>query len=314
VRIGEEHGLSGEAYRVAALTPGGVAVSCIVKREPADGLDRALTFYRSIGPHASGVIPACFGSVIGDHAQARWLVLEDIAPADQGDVLVDPGDDRARAALHALARIHAASWRNEHPAEVEALPRWEAAAWSPGRWTDRLRGARRRYPSVLTASWHARLVDLPQRVHAAIGRLRGGPACWIHGDAHLDNVLWRPDGSAVIVDWAGSAIGPPAVDVSRFLIEGPRGLAMDPARARSLIDAYEAELRRLGIAEAAAGGTRAGIQDALLVHAQGIVGWAGRPQSEPSTSRLAALRENALVNTLAWLDRTSGARSATWPA
>jgi aminoglycoside phosphotransferase (APT) family kinase protein len=46
------------------------------------------------------------------------------------------------------------------------------------------------------------------------------PAAWIQADTHLDNILWRLDGSAVILDWCNAAIGPPAVDRAGLLNEG----------------------------------------------------------------------------------------------
>jgi hypothetical protein len=302
LRIGEMHGLSGQVHRVIAANGSGAQVSFIVKREISDGVERALRFHRWVRRPAADAIPTCYGGLMDGDRRVGWLFLEDIAPADQGDVLVDPGDDRAGSAPRAFARIHAASWWDGDAALPEGLPRWEAAGWSAARWSDRLSGARRRYPGIVTASWHERLRDLPERVEAAVPRLRGGPVTWIHGDAHLDNVLWRLDGSAVILDWAGAVIGPPAVDAVRFLVEGPRGLAAEPDRARRLIETYEVELRSLGMPEEAIVRIRAAFHDAMLPLAQGIVGWAGRPERTKPELRISALRENALRNVIAWLD------------
>jgi thiamine kinase-like enzyme len=80
-------------------------------------------------------------------------------------------------------------------------------------WKDHLARAVERYPTIVTPDFSARLDDLPHKIPRTLTELRAGPTSWIDV-AHLDNVLWRPDGSAVLLDWCGAAIGPPAVDLA----------------------------------------------------------------------------------------------------
>jgi aminoglycoside phosphotransferase (APT) family kinase protein len=54
----------------------------------------------------------------------------------------------------------------------------------------------------------------------------------VHGDAHLDNVLVRPDGSvAAIVDWEMATVGDPALDLGLLLALWGDDRAPDPAVA-----------------------------------------------------------------------------------
>src|SRR5262245_56323823 len=64
------------------------------------------------------------------------------------------------------------------------------------------------------------LLDLPERVAGAGNVLGQGPVAWLQVDTHLDNTLFSPDGTVVLLDWCNAAIGPPVVDVTRFLAEG----------------------------------------------------------------------------------------------
>jgi Ser/Thr protein kinase RdoA (MazF antagonist) len=303
IRIGAEHGLSGAVYRVAASTATLEPVTFIVKEDSAAGIERALAFHSNMGERLVGWIPTCYGGDVDVASGTGTLYLEDVRPARQGDVLEDPGDDAARAAIRTIARVHAVSWRTRAADHAPTLPRWQAEAWEDKRWRDRLSRARARFRNVLTDALERRLLDLPREVAAAVPTLAAGPASWIHGDAHLDNVLWRPNGRAVLLDWAGATIGPPAADVARFLVEGPPGVSADHLRRAALIEAYQQQLRRSGVPDAAVTGVPGFVELALLPLVQGIVGWAGRPEDHPLQPRAARLRENALRSVVARLNR-----------
>jgi Ser/Thr protein kinase RdoA (MazF antagonist) len=302
VRIGAEHGLSGVAHRVMARTEAGERVTFVVKEDRAEGVERALAFHAAMGDRLRGSIPTCYGGSV-DAPSAGTLYLEDIAPARQGDVLVDPGDDALRAAIRTIARVHAALWQSRAADHEPTLPRWKAEAWGDERWRDRLTRARSRFPATLSQAVAGRLRDLPARVALAGRELAAGSATWIHGDAHLDNVLWRDSGEAVLLDWAGATIGPPAVDTARFVVESPPGLASDGVRVAALLEAYQAQLRTGGVRESDVGLVPRMIELAVYPLAQGIVGWAGRLDDRPVAPRMERLRENALRGAVAWLAR-----------
>jgi thiamine kinase-like enzyme len=306
VRIGTEHGLSGAAYRVIARTAAGERVAFVVKEERAAGVERALAFHTAMGERLVGSIPTCYGSAVDTARGTGSLYLEDIAPARQGDVLIDPGENAAKAAIRTIARVHAVSWRSRVADHDPIPPRWQAEAWEHERWRDRLTRARSRFPEILSEAVVGRLRDLPARVAVAARTLAAGPASWIHGDAHLDNILWRESGDAVLLDWAGAVIGPPAVDAARFLIEGPPGVASNQVGTAALIQAYQAQLQEGGVPASDVALVPRAIELAAHPLGQSIVGWAGRPEDRPLEPRTARLRENALRGVVAWLDREPG--------
>jgi Ser/Thr protein kinase RdoA (MazF antagonist) len=165
-------------------------------------------------------------------------------------------------------------------------------------WAERLAGAAARFPWILTDSMARRLVDLPRRVEAAVTSLRHGPACSIHGDAHLDNVLFRVDGTAVLIDWSGAAMGPPALDLARLLTEGiDAGGSED--ETRMLVAEYLGELAASGVM-GAADDVWPHLPDGVALLAQAAVGWAGREEEREPRERMRALQENLLRSVCAW--------------
>lgn len=99
--------------------------------------------------------------------------------------------------LHALARRFAAEHLRLHahppPPGLPALRERMAAK------IDRL--------ATITA-------DQRRRLHALLSsRADGRVVC--HGDFHHSNLMFRDDGSAVVIDWGDGAVGPAACDVAR---------------------------------------------------------------------------------------------------
>ncbi len=290
-RIGSDHGLSGCVHRVVAETERGGSISFVVKEEGSAEVERELLFRRDCEEHLRGCIPACLAGTPDAGTGRGVLVLEDVAPAEQGDVLEGCTHAQAEAAIRALARVHGASWRRQDDAHPADLPRWRAAPMEPARWIDRVERARARFPEALREGVLGRIDDLPERVSNAVDELRLGPSSWIQVDAHLDNVLWRPDGTAVLLDWCSAAVGPPVVDITRFLAEGVIE-ASEPERIDALLSTYASELGTHG-AHAEPGELCAGLRLALLPLVQSAVGWAGREDLELE-GRAARLCESLL--------------------
>jgi len=293
-RIGVEHGMSGRIDRVVVDTERGGRRSLVVKHETAGAVERELLFRSECGDLIRGTIPDCYGGVVDGAAARGILLLEDIAPADQGDVLRGCTETRAEAVVRALARLHAASWREADAAFPARLPRWGFRPMDTDRWCERLARAGERFPELVTPAVAARFGDLSEKVAVAIDQLGKLPVSWIQVDAHLDNVLWLPDGSAVLLDWCNSAIGPPVTDLVRFLSEG---VAAESTSA--LVHAYVAELQTRGIETGAAEVTVA-LSFALPCLVQSAVGWAGR-EDLPSHGRPARVCENWLRRVIGWV-------------
>ena len=300
VRINNEYGLSGGAvYRVTADTERSGPVSFVVKTEGAEATERALGFHRTIGRDVAGRVPHCLGGLVDRQRDRGLLLLEDVSAAEQGDVLRGCSDVQAESATRSLARVHAASWNKTDDAAAPHLPRWSARPMEPDLWSDRLSTAAERFPQILTSSLAKRLEQTPARLVQAIELLEEGPTSCIHGDAHLDNVLFRQDGTAVLIDWSGAVVGPPAVDVARLFTEGLDAGAK-PGRARKLLSAYVDELDVNGTTNFGTEDLSRKLSGGLEILLHSAVGWAGRNENREPLDRLQALQENLLRSACGW--------------
>jgi Phosphotransferase enzyme family len=295
-QIGAEYGLSGRIHRVTVETERGGSLSIIVKQETAAAVERELLFRSHCGDLVRGCIPDLLYGATDDESGRGVLVLEDIAPAEQGDVLRGCTDDQAEAVVRVLARLHGGSWSATDDPDHAGLPRWRAHPMEPDRWRDRLDRASDRFPKIL-AQHVALLLDLPEMVAVADNALNQGPVSWLQVDAHLDNTLFRPDGMVVLLDWCNAAIGPPAVDLARFLAEG---VELPPSeRVTVLLSLYATELSGFGIEDVSVAELLSGFERALLPLLLGAVGWAGRGDLD-LRGRPGAVCESFLRSLCAW--------------
>jgi Phosphotransferase enzyme family len=291
-QIGADYGLSdGRVYRIEAESDQG-SLSFVLKHESAQATERALRFHRAVGPMATGSIPELLGGAIDDEGNTGALLLEDVSPAAQGDALRGCTDGEAVAAVRSLARVHASNWGWTG----RELPRWTPRRLAPDEWSRRVESTAARYPRVVAASLVDALARIPGRLEQAIAALSAGDMSWIHGDAHLDNVLFRPDGSAVLLDWSGAAVGPPPVDLARLLTEGPNAGARAEL-ASQLLRTYADELKAHGV-DAGVDDLRMAVSNAIVLLVQSAVAWAAR--EDRRGPRMRALQENLLRSTLAW--------------
>ena len=127
----------------------------------------------------------------------------------------------------------------------------------------------------------------------------GQSSSWLQVDAHLDNTLFRPDGTAVLLDWCNAAIGPPVLDLARFLTEG----VVEPTRrdrVSALLSLYTEERHRLGVGHESVVELASSFEVALLPLLQGAIGWAGRDDLEFG-ARATAVCESFLRSMCGWV-------------
>ncbi|WP_036968036.1 phosphotransferase family protein [Promicromonospora kroppenstedtii] len=291
-RIGAEFGLSGTTASVRLdddASPG-----LVVKLDTAETIRREQLFYTRYAAALAGQVPRYLGSVLDD--DAGLLALELVAPAEQLDVLTGCDDATAERLVSLLATLHAATW--VAPSDVDLrLPRWRRRPYAPDEWTALLDTARRRFPEIIDSEATERLAGLPGRVAGALDRLAAVPHAWIHADAHLDNVLRRPGGGVVLLDWATSCVGPPLADLAQLLAGG---LVDDPStstRVAALLEVYAETLGAHGI-ETDPDDVASLTRDAVLPWVQGMVGWAAAPVRP--TGRTDAVLRFQLGIAVAW--------------
>lgn len=213
-------------------------------REMGSGAyNREVFFYAEIAHRLPGGIARCHHYEINESGTDFTLVLDDLAPATQGDQLAGCSVAHAEIALENLASIHAAAWNDLAVLDTPTLQRSEPDLLSmlyPVAHAQFLE----RYLDRLDATTAPVLEAFRDRV-AIWADERSGPITLTHGDYRLDNLLFTDD-SVVAVDWQTVASGPPARDVAYFL---GNSLLVDDRRAHedALMAHYCEALAQQGI-------------------------------------------------------------------
>jgi hypothetical protein len=235
--------------------------SLIAKLPAADDTSRAtarslrsyeneVRFYQLLAVDLPVRTPAVYYADIEVDTARFVLLLEDMAPARQGDQIRGCSPDMAKVAVDELVRLHAPRWGDPALAELEWLHRDPAAqhafllAFLPTAWD----GFQTRYAARLDS-------DVLVAGNALFGRLESylGPdnTPWtvVHGDYRLDNLLFDPAPGGVpvtVVDWQTCRHGPALQDVAYFI-----GAAMQPDVRREveagLVRGYHAALVNAGV-------------------------------------------------------------------
>jgi hypothetical protein len=208
--------------------------------------EREIRFYREVAPRVGGPVARCHFAAYD--ADDGWftLVLEDAAPARQGDQIAGCSVAEARLAMRELARLHAPVWDDEQLDAAEWLnqpPVLDAAVAG-----QLLVGFIERYEPRVAAEHRAVCEHFVARFdHWMADRRR--PFSIVHGDYRLDNLLFGEAGAAkplTVVDWQTVSWGPPMVDTSYFL---GAGLSVDDRRTseEALLREYHQSLLSLGV-------------------------------------------------------------------
>lgn len=235
--------------------------SVVVKMQAADELSRQagaggsyrseVRFYTELAPTLSLRTPKCYYAA-GPDSEGRFvLVLEDLAPAEQGDQISGCSIEQARSAVVNLAGLHA--------------PRWCDPALLDLTWIRRSSAAESEVLESMVIDSTERFIDhygdrVPDSDVSVLRAfapkcgswLRGRPERFapVHGDYRLDNLLFDATGAGVevaAVDWQTLAIGLPGRDLGYFL--GNSLMLEDRRRSEcELVRAYHEALQAQGVA------------------------------------------------------------------
>ena len=208
--------------------------------------EREVKFYAQIADTVDIRVPECHHGRWDAETGDFELVLEDMAPAAQGDQLVGCDVETALVAVNELARLHGPRWDDPTLADHEFLGRRngpEDAAQLAALWAMFLPGFRSVYSRHLDDE-SDRLLDAfgPRLEDWVEGRT--GPSTVTHGDYRLDNLLFATEAGGppvTAVDWQTPGHGPPVGDLAYFC---GAGLRPDERRASEtdLVTAYAAAL------------------------------------------------------------------------
>ena len=178
------------------------------------------------------------------------MLLEDLAPAEQGDQLAGCTRDVARAALRELVGLQAPAWCDASLHELKWLRDAEvAAADTMPLYRQTLPGFVERYGPSLAADE----VAIIQRVgeasdtpfHAEFPEVFS----LVHVDYRLDNLMINTTGSGIgitAVDWQSITLGAPMNDVAYFIGAGLEPQVRKPVE-EELVRGYHEDLLRAGV-------------------------------------------------------------------
>ena len=214
---------------------------------------KEVSFYQQLQPRLSIRTPKCYFAEIEGEGPRFLVLMEDLAPASQGDQLAGCDARVAATAVSELVGLHAPSWCDRSLCDLEWL---YASATGGDEEGGTLELYRAQLPGFLDRYGHALAPD-EARIIADLGAADNGPLAdtlpdvfsLVHVDYRLDNLLiGDSDGqcTATVVDWQSITLGAPLNDVAYFL--GAGMLAPERRAAEeAIVKDYHAGLSRSGV-------------------------------------------------------------------
>ncbi|MGD9665392.1 MAG: phosphotransferase [Novosphingobium sp.] len=182
-----------------------------------------VTFYREVRDGITFETPRAFHAAYDPHSFNSIILLEDLGDSAFLDLTSHGSPDLMRRQLSLLARLHASGFGGAGMASrLTNLPSWKTRFSAlmqvnlEKACTDGLAVCRDRIPADL---WDRRAEIWPVTVASLDFEASTGPTL-CHGDVHLHNWYFRPDGTLGISDWGVTHIGPWGRDLAYCLVAG----------------------------------------------------------------------------------------------
>lgn len=262
-RIGD--GLVGLNLRVAldlADSDSSLPTSVVIKLPSLDETSRAtgiglrnyereVKFYEHIASTVDIRVPHCWHGEWDETTGDFALVLEDMAPAEQGNQITGCDVVTARNAVTELAKLHGPRWNDPTLDDHEFLGRRSGPddiAQLEGLWQIFFPGFLATYEKHLSSEATALVTEFGQYIGPWMDA-RSGPVTVTHGDYRLDNLLFESAAGGppvTAVDWQTPGHGTPIADLAYFC--GAGLLPEDRREAEAgLLDDYVASLGGYGV-------------------------------------------------------------------
>jgi hypothetical protein len=213
---------------------------------------KEVSFYRDLASRLTISVPRCYYAAIEGEGPEFALLLEDLAPAQQGDQLAGCSEAVARAAVLELVGLHAPSWCDATLRGIDWLgePNETTAELIRSLYRAQLPGFLGRYADRLARDEVAIIERVADSKGPPFERL-GDPFALVHIDYRLDNLLIDATAEPPrisVVDWQSITLGSPLADVAYFL---GAGLLPDERRRveRAIVVAYHEALTRAGVGD-----------------------------------------------------------------
>jgi hypothetical protein len=218
------------------------------------------------------------------------LLLEDVSDGLQGDLLRGCSIADVGLVIDALVPLHARGWEKDGPDGFERIgpdPRtWQARyALQADRFLDS-------YGDRIDQQFANVVMELRPRLAAIAEAFFARPRTLVHGDLHLDNLIFdrrRADRPVVVLDWQTASVGAPAWDVALLVFDS---LTVEQRRTAEseLFDRYVTRLWEHGVRGYTAEQLRHDCGLALVLWLAGTVSWLATVDGSPLTEREEELR------------------------
>jgi thiamine kinase-like enzyme len=218
----------------------------------ARGAYRAETlFYTRLADRLPIRTPKCLYGAISDDATTFTLLLEDLAPAQQGDQIAGASDAEIEMAVRNLAGLHAPLWND---------PSLDDLDWAFQGLSDEFAVYIEMGTPVFIERYKDRLseedADTLRRFASGVRRwmeIRPEEKTLVHGDYRLDNLMFDTVAGAVrvaAVDWQTLSVGCGGQDLAYLL-----GNSSPPEQRRRheshMLEVYREAMAELGVERSA---------------------------------------------------------------
>ena len=212
--------------------------------------EKEVRFYTELAPTVGIRTPRCLFADVEPTSGDFVMLMEDLAPALQGDQLAGCSSDQAALALVEASRLHAPRWKDPRLERLAFLtaPSAQSGQLLQAVYKTLWPGFSERYANSLSRD----AMDLSQRLgdHLAGWVLSGNaPLTLVHGDYRIDNMLFGSEAGGypiAVVDWQTLGLGAGVADVAYFM-----GASLLPEQRRSheeaLVREYHGQLLAGGV-------------------------------------------------------------------
>ena len=235
----------------------GLPSTIVAKLPTADESKRAMVagiyhteveFYRALAPTVSARTPQCHYAAISTDWTRFVLLLEDLAPRQQGDQIAGCELEHARMAVQNLAGLHGPRWCDPTLADMEWMQiiAGDGATMIGLVMRDATNRYLERYAGRISPEDHELLDRIPELLPEWI-LARPERFAPLHGDYRLDNLMFGDGQDPVAtVDWQTITLGLPGRDLAYFLSTG-----LEPElrrqHERELVEEYHRALVSHGV-------------------------------------------------------------------
>jgi hypothetical protein len=200
-------------------------------------------FYRDLAASIPVNAPRCYWAGHDPATNGYAVVLDDKAPAKQGDQMAGCSIDDAALALDEAAYLHGARWGDT---SVGELPWLSGGLGGPG-----MSGIIQMLAPCYLDRYDGRIapeaVEVIERYHESVAASSpyAGPTTIVHNDFRNDNLLFGGE-RVCVLDWQTVSLGSGMLDVSYFL--GGSLLPEDRRKAETdLVRGYHDRLTSQGV-------------------------------------------------------------------